>query len=55
MKVDIGEIATIFAVASITMVTIVMLKGEGTEIAAAGLGGLVGYLTKSAQEPAPPT
>ena len=44
---DFGELATIVCVAAITIVSIMFLKGEGTEIAAGGLGGLVGFLTKA--------
>jgi hypothetical protein len=46
MKVDVGEVITILCVTTIAIVAILALKGGGTEIVAAGLGGLVGYLTK---------
>ena len=47
MKVDVGELVTILCVTTIAIVAISVLEGGGTEIVAAGLGGLVGYLTKS--------
>lgn len=47
MKIDIGEVVTILCVTAITIVAILALEGGGTEVAAAGLGGLVGYLTKA--------
>jgi len=50
MQVDIGETITILCVTVISIVSILALEGGGTEIVAAGLGGLVGYLTKSNQQ-----
>lgn len=47
MQFDLGEVVTIACVTLITVIAIVFLKGGGTEIVAAGIGGLVGYLTKS--------
>jgi len=47
MQVDVGELVTILCVTTIAIVAILALEGGGTEIVAAGLGGLVGYLTKS--------
>lgn len=50
MQIDVGELVTILCVTGITIVAILSLEGGGTEIAAAGLGGLVGYLTKANQQ-----
>ena len=47
MQVDVGELVTILCVTTIAILAILALEGGGTEIVAAGLGGLVGYLTKS--------
>jgi hypothetical protein len=47
MQFDLGEIVTIACVTIISLAAILVLRGGGTEIVAAGLGGLVGYLTKS--------
>ena len=47
MQFDLGEIVTIACVTIISLTAILVLGGGGTEIVAAGLGGLVGYLTKS--------
>ena len=47
MQIDLGEVLTILCVTVIAIVAILALEGGGTEIVAAGLGGLVGYLTKS--------
>lgn len=43
----IDEIVTIVSICVICVVSVLYLKGEGTEIVAAGLGGLAGYLTKA--------
>ena len=43
----IDELATIAGVVAICIVAIFVLKGQSTTIVAAGLGGLVGYLTKA--------
>ena len=47
MRFDLGEIVTIVCVAAMTILAIIILKGESKTIAAAGIAGLVGFLTKS--------